>query len=730
MHRWMMGACIALSGAGMACAQEGPPPQRDFSTYQPTVRPVRIDTSEAPKIDGKLDEAMWAKATVVSEFYQVEPQVGPPSVETKVYFAYDENNLYVGIHAYDDKPDEILTSVLRRDGEIWRDDMFRFYIDPFNTGTSGFGFDLNALGARTERLLRFGQSPVDAWNIIWDADSVRTEDGWTAEIALPFRSLSFDPGSDGWGLMMTREHAHANEEIRWAGIDQSVNKFAFTRPGYIEGIQDINKGKGFDVQLQAGLAGSRRWEQPRDDDLSIEPSANISYKFTPSLTGLLTLNTDFSDTPLDDRQVNTGRFSLFVPETRDFFLQDAALFEFAGQTFAGSPNGQPFFSRRIGIVNGQSVKVDAGVKLSGEIDGVEVGILSAQTGSTGSIASQNLSVARATMDVLDQSRVGFIATNGDPTGLSDNTLVGTDFSYRVPSLFGGGRMQTDLFYQRTFSSTLEDDDSFGARIDYPNDKWAWTLEARQIGEDFAPALGFVNRPGTNTFAGSWHRRFRQSGSLLRWWQYGTSHEYITDLDGNAETAVNSLVLNANTIWTDDLTLTFSQNEEHINTPFVLPGNLVVPVGVYDNNGVKFRIQSSYVRPWGTTSEIEFKDFYDGTSKRYDIQFNYRPNQFVELKTRYKREDISVPAGDVSVQIGSLETVFNASTDLSVSTQTQYDNITNSLSFFGRVNWELRPQTELFFSLGHGAIIEGDDFRRNFRSVQTSAILRFGNTFRF
>nr|WP_321441762.1 sugar-binding protein [uncultured Hyphomonas sp.] len=729
MHRWMLGACIAMSGAGLAMAEDEPP-VRNFTTYQPTVRPVRINTSEAPVIDGKLDEAMWSKAAEVTEFYQVEPKVGPPSVQTRVYFAYDENNLYVGIYAQDDKPDEILASVLERDGEIWRDDMFRFYIDPFNTGTSGFGFDINALGARTERLIRYGQSPVDAWNIIWDADSIRTEDGWTAEIALPFRSLSFDPASDGWGLMMTREHAHANEEIRWAGIDQSVNKFGFARPGYIEGIQDINKGKGFDVQLQAGLNGNRRWDRPRDDDLSIEPSANISYKFTPSLTGLVTLNTDFSDTPLDDRQINTGRFSLFFPETRDFFLQDAALFEFAGQTFAGAPNGQPFFSRRIGIVNGQSVKVDAGLKLSGEIEGVEIGILSAQTGAIGNIGSQNLSVARATVDVLDQSRVGFIATNGDPTGLSDNTLAGADFSYRVPSLFGGGRMQADVFYQRTFSSTLEDDDSFGAKFDYPNDKWAWNLEARQIGEDFAPALGFVNRPGTRTFSGEWHRRFRQAGGHFRWWQFGTSHEYITDLDGNAETTVNSLVLNANTIWTDDLTFTASQNEEHINTPFFLPGGLVVPVGVYDNNGVKFRVQSSYVRPWGTTSEIEFRDFYGGESKRYDFNVNFRPNPHVDLKAGYKREDISVPAGDVSVQIGSLETVFNVSTDLSVTTQTQYDNISNSLSFFGRLNWEVRPQTEVFFALGHGAYIEGDDFRRNFRSVQTSAILRFGNTFRF
>ena len=156
----------------------------------------------------------------------------------------------------------------------------------------------------------------------------------------------------------------------------------------------------------------------------------------------------------------------------------------------------------------------------------------------------------------------------------------------------------------------------------------------------------------------------------------------------------------------------------------------MPVGVYDNNGVKFRVQSSYVRSWGTTSEIEFKDFYGGDSKRYDFNVNFRPNPHVDLKAGYKREDISVPSGNVSVQIGSLETVFNVSTDLSVTTQTQYDNISNSLSFFGRVNWELRPQTEVFFSLGHGAYIEGDDFRRNFRSVQTSAVLRFGNTFRF
>ena len=360
VYRRVLGVALLLVPAFASAQTPDGPPQRDFSTYQPSIVPVRIDKADAPSIDGKLDDLVWDRAAVISEFYQVEPSIGPAEVETRVYLVYDENALYVGVKAFDDEPENIFATILQRDGDVWRDDMLRFYIDPFDTGLTGFGFDVNALGARADRLVQANRRPVDEWDTIWDSAGTVTEEGWTAEFVLPFQSISFEPDSDGWGLMVTRERSHKNQELRWAAIDQSINKFGFARAGRLTGIENVNRGVGLDIETLGSVIAVRDWERPRDDDLTFEPSANVYYRFTPGLTGLLTLNTDFSDTPLDARQINTGRFSLFFPETRDFFLQDAAFFEFAGQTFSGAPNGQPFFSRRIGIVGGSPVTIDGG----------------------------------------------------------------------------------------------------------------------------------------------------------------------------------------------------------------------------------------------------------------------------------------------------------------------------------------------------------------------------------
>ena len=729
LRRAALTVSLMFSGAAIADAQETP---RDFQTYTPRVEPTRVADEEAPEIDGRLSDPVWAKATVIDEFYQVEPSVGPPNVETRVYFAYDSNALYVGIEAFDDEPENLFATILERDGDVWRDDMVRFYIDPFDTGITGFGFDVNALGARAERLVQANRMPVDEWDVIWDAAGQITDEGWTAEIVLPFRSISFDPEADSWGLMLTRERAHKREEIRWAGIDPAVNKFGFARAGRLGGIEDVNRGTGLDVQILSALKTSRDWERPRDDDIEGNPSANILYRFTPSLAGLISLNTDFSDTPLDTRQINTGRFSLFFPETRDFFLQDAAFFEFGGQAFARDPNGRPFFSRRIGIVSGEQITLEAGGKLSGEIAGVELGILSASMGEGDGIDRQTLSVARAAYNLNQNSRIGAILTNGDPTGLDNNTLYGLDYLYQTENfLGGGGRLQADVYYQRTNNSNQNDDDLFGARLDYPNDRWNWSAEFRQIGEDFRPALGFVNRPATRNYDGTWFRRFRpQQGGLVRWWQFGSSHEYVTDLDGTMETRRNALDFRAQTSGTDELTISVFENYEFITAPFNLPNGIVVPVGEYQNDGASLLFRSSWIRPYGAEIELEQRDFFDGDSTRYEVALFARPNPHIDLRARASKEDISVPNGDVSVEIASLETVFNVSTDLSISTQTQYDNISEGLSFFGRVRYELRPETELFVSLGHGAIIEGSDFRSNFESIQTQAIVRLGNTFRF
>lgn len=720
-------ASVAALNCNHAVAET---PKRDFATYTPTVAPVRIAPEEAPELDGILDDEVWTKAAVISEFYQVEPTISDPPVETRVYLAYTEDALFVAVHAVDDEPENIRATVMQRDGDVWRDDMLRFYIDPFDTGISGFGFDVNSLGARTDRLLQPNRRPIDEWDTIWSSAGKQTEDGWTAEFSIPFRSINFDPDGEGWGLILTRERSHKNEEYRWASIDQSLNTFNFTRAGRLTGIENVNRGSGFEIDVQAAVIGTQNWLQPRQDEVDIEPSATLRYQFTPGLTGLVTFNTDFSDTPLDNREINTGRFSLFFPETRDFFLQDTAFFEFGGQAFARAPNGRPFFSRRIGIVGGQSVPIDGGVKLSGEYAGFELGLLSTQTGEVDTLDAQNLSVARVTRDVFGHSRIGLIGTSGDPTGTTENQLFGVDYLYQTPSFLGGGRLQTDLFYQRTFSDEFGEDDSFGVRVDYPNDKWAWGAEFREIGAEFRPALGFVNRPASKTYDANWHRRFRQSNGLLRWWQIGSEHERVTNLDDDLETREDEFSFTIETSGTDMIEATIFDVEERVSAPFSLPGNLTVPAGNYENDGASLNFETSRTRAYGLQLNLEAKQFFGGDSDSIEIEAMMRPNPFVDLRVGYEREDISVPAGDVSVQIGSVDTVLNLSPDLSVSTQTQYDNLSESLSFFGRLRWEVRPQTELFVSMAHGALIEDSDFGRNFRSIQSRSIIRLGNTFRF
>lgn len=700
----------------------------DFSNYTPEVAPTRIDPKQAPKIDGKLDDPVWETAAVIHQFYQVEPDIGLPEEDTIVYLAYDSKNLYIGMQAFDRNPDKIVRKVLDRDGEVWRDDFLRFYIDPFNTRLSGFAFDVNALGARLDRLLLPGRRPNNSWDTIWTAKTEINNQGWTAEIRIPFRSISFSPDADSWNALITREVTHTGEEIRWAGVERGTMPFNFRNPGRIVGMKDIDKGLGLDLELQGKILASRDWERPRDDDLSFEPSGNLYYKFTPALVGLLTLNSDFSDTPLDTREINTGRFSLFRQETRDFFLQDAYIFEFAGNTFSENPNGQPFFSRRIGIVEGQNVDLKFGAKLSGQFAGFDLGVLSAQMGEAPGLDSQTLSVARATRQVTPKSRLGLMATTGDPTGRTDNALFGIDYMYRASNFFGG-YVQADAFYQRAFTSA-EDDDSFGLRVEYPNDKWNWYVAARQVGEDFRPALGFVNRPGSRDFKGYWRRRFRPVDSFFYWYQLGTTNWLVTDIDGNVQTRRNELNVEFQNKATDEIKLSVFENREVVEVAFSLPDNLIVPAGDYQNDGVKLEFITSWQRTWGIEGDIEYKDFFGGDNLNFRVAGTMHPSRYLTFKLDYDREAISLPAGNVTIHIASFENIISLTPDVSFSTQLQYDNISESFSLFGRGRWEIRPETELFVSLGHGALIESDDFPGHFRSLQSQFVFRLGNRFQF
>jgi hypothetical protein len=713
----------ALAATGVAAAQP-----RDFGSYQPSAAAVRIEPGEAPKIDGDIGEAVWAKAKVIDEFYQLEPNEGAPASERmEVRVLYDENQIYFAFHVFDREPGAIKASVKSRDGNLSQDDLVRIYLDPYKTRRDGYIFEVNPLGARFDGLLQNNTDILAEWNTIWHAHGRLVADGWVAEVAIPFRSISYDVANGDWGFDLFRLLRRKGERIRWAQIDNQRTSRDISRSGTLTGITNTAQGLGLDIQPFLALRYKHEWRPPREDDVTIEPSGNIYYKITPALTGTLTFNTDFSDAPLDNRQVNTGRFGLFFPETRDFFLQDAAVFEFGGNNISNDVNGKPFFSRNIGLVNGSPVDIVAGGKLSGQLGALGIGALVVDTAGTEVSDNQILSAARFTLPVFSESKMGVVFTNGDPTGETENTVAGGDFQYRNSTWFDGDQFQADFFYERSFSSLFGDDDAFGLQLGFPNEPFSTRFQFKEVGANFAPALGFVNRPGIRYYDGNFLHRGRPKDSWIRWYEVGTWYNFVTDLDNRLESRENGAWIGGQTQDTDLAFLNLFNDYENVPAGFFLPRNVFIPAGEYEWTAASLDVETSIARPISGNFSIRCCDWYGGTMFRTNAYVTWRPDSTWELSGSHQFINITLPTGDVEIQIYAANIRLNFTPDMQLRTQIQYDNISEAVTLSARYRWEYAPGSELFVALGEsGDLINGD----HYRSATTQASVRIGQLMRF
>ena len=497
---------------------------------------------------------------------------------------------------------------------------------------------------------------------------------------------------------------------------------------------------GLDVQAFGKFNYERDWMQrPRDDSFTPEASGNIFYRITPSLTGTLTLNTDFSDSPLDERQVNTGRFSLFFPETRDFFLQDRTIFEFGGRAMTPpltAINGLPFFTRKIGIVDDEIVDLIAGGKLSGRIGNLNVGALSVRMDNSENINAETLSVARLSAEVLEESRIGTILTHGDPDGTGRNTLAGVDFKYRNSDLFNRGRFLADFFYQRSFSNDVhgpaagKDDDMFGFFLGYPNDFLRWYISGKEIGKRFDPALGFVNRRNIRDYNGDYVRRKRFGDGWIQWLEGGMLGNIVTDLDNDIETHKLTLLTGARNRIGDEIKVQASNLREVINQPFLIAGELPVPLGDYHFNQFYVALNSSNSRKLIADVEVTCCRIYDGDYLGLNTILEFRLSKYFRLTAKHNMEKFEMPSGKLTVHIGSLDSSINFTPDMQIDTQMQYDNISERFSFSARYRWFPRPETEVFIAVGQTADMKSNNFPGHFDADQTQVTVRLGHTFRF
>jgi hypothetical protein len=699
----------------------------DFQSYFPRLEAVRISEDEAPTIDGDLLDSAWSKAATTEAFYQVEPNEGSaPTERTRAYLMYDRDNLYVGFHLYDSEPDKITAKLMARDSQLRNEDSIRVMLDPFGTFRDGFFFGTNPNGARVDALIENSSSIRTEWNTIWNVKSKIVEDGWIAEFAIPFRSISVDASLDEWGLQFLRFVPRKNEESRWSNIDRTRDRIDLTNPGRLSGVKDVSTGIGLEAQLFVTGAGAYDWELD-EVDVSLDPSANIFYKITPSLTGSLTFNTDFADAPLDARQVNTGRFDLFFPETRDFFLQDVASFEFGGNIFADNVNGLPFFSRRIGIVEGRPVDIIAGAKVSGKLGPANVGALAVRTGGDDVFDGQYLGSARASFRVLNESKAGAVFTYGDPSGNVDNAVGGVDFQYRNTTRFRGA-LTADFAYLRSLSG--DESGQFGAmETAYRGDRWNWTTRFEHIGENYDPRLGFANRTGVRRYVQDGWRRFRPADGPIRFIEVGGFADVITDLDDTLLDRFWGGFVNVQTQAGDEFETEFLALYEDIREPFDIAGRLNVPAGVYRHERYAVSAAMTEARAIAARAEVEFGGAFGGDFLSVETGLSWRPGKRFRVGAEYELTTFDLPTGSLDVHVGAIESVVAFSPTLFIATDIQYDNISENFTFFSRLTWEPRPEREIFISFGHTALIEEDRFPTSFRAQGSNFAVRLGHTFR-
>ncbi|MFO1186241.1 MAG: carbohydrate binding family 9 domain-containing protein [Alphaproteobacteria bacterium] len=724
-------ACLPVGAAAQ-------PSGIDFNTYRPTTQAVRVEHAEAPKIDGDLSDAAWEKAKPIDAFYQIEPKGGETASErTVVRILYDREALYFSFYCYDSQPDKIPLGAKTRDTNVQNGDFIRVYLDPTMSRRNGYTFEVNAVGGRADSLLNNNGEPLYEWNTLWAAKTKRVAGGWTVEIMVPFRSISYDAKRADWGLDLYRRMYRISERVRWTSAASNIDTFDITREGTMTGVSNISQGLGLDIKTYAALRYKHEWEQPREDDLKLAESGLLAYKITPSLTGTLTLNPDFSNTPLDERRINTGQYALFFPETRDFFLQDASAFEFGGMPFnrngGGDSNGLPFFSRNIGLVQGVQTPIRFGGKLSGEVAGWNVGGFSALTDGLGVQNRQWLSVARVSHAILAESKIGMIVTNGDPTGDTNNTVFGTDFQYRNSHVAGDKVLMLTGSFLRSrsdVSGTPKNDEEFVLSAQFPNEPWYGRLIYKQIGSDFTPALGFVNQVGVRDYRSVLGRLKRVDHPWIQWWEMGYFQHLTTDIDNKLIGYAGSVYLGGQNRAGDGLWLNLNREVQVVPAPFNLGGSATVSAGTHRFNYFDLNGNFSAKRSWYGWYEIVCCDFYDGRAFQVYSGLTFKLNDTWEIAPGYAGVYADLPSGSASIHAPSLQINVNFTPDMTIRSQAQYDNLSHSFSLAVRYQWEYSPGQEFFAAFGENALIDRRIWHSHYASQTTQASIRLGQTFRF
>jgi len=709
-----------------------------------SIKTIKIDPNKIV-LDGILNEKEWRLVSPATNFIQRDPNEGALSTEkTEVFVIHDEDNLYIGAMLYDSDPSGILAYQKRRDQSLRTDDRFMWILDTFLDGRTGYFFEVNPAGLMGDGLITGSGSRGGTnkdWNGIWDARVIITEEGWSVEVAIPFRTLNFNPTLNTWGINFQRTVRRKNEDVKWSGYERNKQLTTPIHSGHLEGLKDLTQGRGIELKPyismnKRAMPAEERSQKTSLSDLGVDFSINI----TSGLKGSLTYNTDFAEAEVDQRRVNLTRFPLRYTEKRGFFLEGAGVY-----TFSPRNDVTPFFSRRIGLSEGQQIPINLGSRISGQLGAYELGFIRASTKETGDMLAENFTVARVKRSFFKQSYFGIVYTdrssksgNNDSTSL-DQSLYGADLDLKTSEFMGDKNLhfQAFLVYHTAPNNSenleFKDLSTRGLRLNYPNDIFRTHVSYREFGENYNPAVGFSRRNGFKRIQPSFSYHPRpKSLDFIRQIEIGIQYEYMTDLNDRIlkkETTITPFNIRFES--QDEMGIKIVRLSEYLDKPFSIYKDITIEVEEYNSTELQFKFETSEKRMLSTELEYQTGDFWSGKKETIKTQLSLKPFSGFNVQTEYERNRVTFSENAFETELYALEIGVYPTPRTAIFNNIQYDNVSKTLGLFAKLQHTIRPGSDFYLVYTHNWTNIGDQLF-NFDLVTKSKVsaLKINYTFRF
>ena len=740
-------------------------------------------------LDGRIDEVVWESATPITDFTQQEPVEGSePSEPMEIRVVFDDDNLYIGAIVYDD-PEQVLAFQRERDASLGTDDRFMWILDTFLDGRTGYFFEINAAGLMGDGVITGGGGRGGfggrggginkAWDGIWEAQTAMRPDGWSAEIQIPFRTLNFNPDQTEWGINFQRTIRRKNEEILWRGWRRSEGLFKPVFAGRLEGLRNMSQGLGLEAVPSA--IGNYRYVAPADPTDAAAPDAttyprdvslDVNYSVTSSLRASVSINTDFAEVESDQRRVNLTRFPIRLPEQRDFFLEGSGVFSFAPRS-----GPSPFFSRRIGLTQGQQIPINYGTRLTGQAGAFELGFYRIGTAKQDyystfieedvTVPSEAFTVARVRRKLWEQSAIGAIYTlrqtspDANDFDAIDQHTAGVDLDFKTRNFLGDKNLELEAFFAWNSNPRAQSDPDFidlgiddlsshGARLNYPNDIWTAHISYRQFGDWYNPAVGFVTRnnfrrieprfgwaPRTPSIP--WLRRldfsvqFRELVSLSSDFP-GADPYLMRGRGGAAERQWQFNILGMDFESGDGFDISATQTYEYLDRTFTPSDGLTITPGDYTIWEYRIFGRTAGQRRVSLFGGATIGGFWDGDRQQYGGRISFRPNPGISLSTNIQYNDVQLPGGEFTASLYELSTDWNPSPWVAITGQVQYDDQSEIVGLFSRLRWIVKPGNDIYLVYTQNwrrellDILDPNDYA--FNTLSRGASVKLNYTYRF